>query len=73
MEKKERELKELQAIKANYDIVASSMNAVIENVLKDYSYYQNKEDLNEYINFLQDISNKAVTASNNILIKILSK
>ena len=71
--KNAKELRELKAMKNNYDSIIKNMNVVIKTVLDVYPEFENKEILNTFINMIQDFSNKAVTESNNILIKMLSK
>lgn len=63
--------KELKAIKNSYDIITKNMNNLLNDILSVYADFTKKEELNNLINICQDFNSKAVTESNNILIKLL--
>ena len=63
--------KELKAIKNSYDIITKNMNILLNDLLSFYADFTEKEELNNLINICQDFNSKAVTGSNNIIIKLL--
>ena len=63
--------KELRAIKNSYDIITKNMNVLLNDLLSVYADFTEKEELNNLINICQDFNSKAVTGSNNIIIKLL--